>query len=50
MALGNPNSSVEGEFKKAEATKVDESKLPKSKLDARVQELVSFIFDMNLIE
>lgn len=50
MALGNPNSAVEGEFKKAEPTKIDESKLPKSKLDANVQSLLSFIFDMKLIE
>jgi hypothetical protein len=49
MALGNPNQAVTGELKKVDA-KVDESKLPKSKLDQSVQDLISFIFDMSLIE
>lgn len=51
MALGTPNQGVKAEIKtgaKEEKKKKDDG--PKSKLDQRVQDLISFIFDMNLIE
>lgn len=50
MAIGNPNQAVKPEVKNAADVKKKESNLPKSKLHQSVQDLMSFIFDMNLIE
>ncbi|CDW91652.1 poly(adp-ribose) polymerase [Stylonychia lemnae] len=52
MALGNPNQAVKADLAKKEEVKGKDGKSdgPKSKLDSAVQELLSFIFDMNLIE
>ena len=50
MKLGQPNSSVEGEFKKIDTAPQIPTDLPKSKLEPEVQSLISFIFDDNLIQ
>lgn len=49
MALGKPNPSVGVELKKP-GNEEEKKSQPKSKLDQGVQDLISFIFDMNLIE
>ena len=49
MKLGQPNTSVEGEFKQIINT-TTESNVPKSKLEPEVESLIRFIFDDNLIQ
>lgn len=50
MKLGQPNTAVEGEFKKiTEAPQLPKS-VPDSKLEPEVQSLISFIFDDSLIQ
>jgi poly [ADP-ribose] polymerase 2/3/4 len=52
MALGNPKAGIDVKMKEKKNSKKEESKNggPKSKLDNSLQSLVSFIFDMNLME
>ena len=49
MKLGQPNTSVQGEFKKIINT-TTESNVPKSKLEPEVESLIRFIFDDYLIQ
>ena len=52
MALGIPKAGIDVKMEEKKNTKKEESKNagPKSKLDISLQSLVSFIFDMNLME
>ena len=51
MALGKPNAGIEVKLEEKKNVKNDDKKtVPKSKLDDNLQALISFIFDMKLIE
>ena len=51
MALGKPNAGIEVKLEEKKNVKNDDKKTgPKSKLDDNLQALISFIFDMKLIE
>ena len=51
MALGKPNAGIEVKMEEKKNVKNDDKKAgPKSKLDDNLQALISFIFDMKLIE
>jgi hypothetical protein len=52
MALGNAKAGIDVKMGEKKISKKEESKnaAPKSKLDDSLQSLVSFIFDMKLME
>ena len=51
MALGKPSAGIEVKMEEKKNVKNDDKKAgPKSKLDENLQALISFIFDMKLIE
>jgi poly [ADP-ribose] polymerase len=51
MALGKPSAGIEVKMEEKKNVKNDDKKTgPKSKLDDNLQALISFIFDMKLIE